>query len=604
MPKTTSRLSEASVNAVPDPSNVVGFPLSEKKAKIIRDPYGNFRVVVRRYYWDSVDQRGKEKREYLGYVVDNVYYATEDYRRLFHRDGTKRCAPKKSLSAKVKDKNMTANLTDSSTQAFLSSLSTILVAEFPVYYAIAKETGLLEDLAQTWGADNANKILAIAFHWMHTSSNSAYLFKSWVGGKLLPYWESMESKEMTEFFRELVEQPDWRKTFFNARIARLPEDEVLSYDSTRVATEAVANPYAQCGKGKEGGYQKQVGLALLLGHKTGMPVFFRMFPGQIADVSTVADMLLRFDEINDKKKIFAAVMDRGYFSLENFAKFVDSKSRVIVAATMDVKWIREAIEKAITSLWEGSSHIRGDVFGVTVPVKPKFDDGVERELWVHVFRSDSKSSIETQAFFTDLEDFESQWKNWDDDAHTGVCPLLKSRKLAYYREPAGLPGQSILERDNEKINEAIRYFGFFCDVTTMPAKATEVYGNYCARDLIEKAFRSGKSDVEMNVARAHSDLTLEGRFLISFVALTILTDFHRRMNLKTTRIVKGKAVVDRPLGDEMTLKEIRNYLGSIRLINDGRGNRIWQEVTVKQHNIARRLGFPDLYRELPDWGPR
>ena len=72
---------------------------------------------------------------------------------------------------------MTADLTDPSTQTFLSSLSSILVAEFPVYYAIAKETGLLDDLTQTWGADDANKILAIAFHWMHTSSNSAYLFK-------------------------------------------------------------------------------------------------------------------------------------------------------------------------------------------------------------------------------------------------------------------------------------------------------------------------------------------------------------------------------------------------------------------------------------------
>ena len=202
------------------------------------------------------------------------------------------------------------------------------------------------------------------------------------------------------------------------------------------------------------------------------------------------------------------------------------------------------------------------------------------------------------------KDFESQWKNWDDDAHTGACPLLNSRKLIYYRTPTGLPGNSALERDNEKINEAIRYFGFFCDVSTMPARATEVYNNYCARDLIEKAFRSGKSDVEMNVARVHSDVTLEGRFLISFVALTILTDLHRRMKQKTTRIVKGKAVVDRPIGDEMTLKEIHNYLGSIRLINDGRGNRVWQEVTVRQHNITRRLGFPDLYCELPDWGPR
>ena len=97
------------------------------------------------------------------------------------------------------------------------------------------------------------------------------------------------------------------------------------------------------------------------------------------------------------------------------------------------------------------------------------------------------------------KDFESQWKNWDDDAHTVACPLLNSRKLIYYRTPTGLPGKSALERDNEKINEAIRYFGFFCDVSTMPARAAEVYDNYCARDLIEKAFWSGKSDVEMNV---------------------------------------------------------------------------------------------------------
>ena len=182
--------------------------------------------------------------------------------------------------------------------------------------------------------------------------------------------------------------------------------------------------------------------------------------------------------------------------------------------------------------------------------------------------------------------------------------MLNSRKLTYYRAPAGLPGKSTLGRDNEKINEAIRYFGFFCDVSTMPTRAAEGYENYCARDLIEKAFRSGKSDVEMNVARAHSDVTLEGRFLIAFVALTILTDFHRRMKQKTTRIGKGKAIVDRPIGDKMTLKEIHNYLDSIRLINDGRGNRVWQEVAVRQHDIARRLGFPDLYRELPDLGPR
>lgn len=76
------------------------------------------------------------------------------------------------------------------------------------------------------------------------------------------------------------------------------------------------------------------------------------------------------------------------------------------------------------------------------------------------------------------------------------------------------------------------------------------------------------------------------------------------MKQKAKRIVKGKAIADRPVGDEMTREEIRNYLGSIRLINDGRGNRVWLEVTIRQHNIARHLGFPGLYRKLLDRGPR
>ena len=185
---------------------------------------------------------------------------------------------------------MTADLTDPSTQTFLSSLSPSLWLNFRLLRNREGDRfagGSDADMGSGRRQQDPRHRLPLDAHELEFR-----LSLQVVGGrKLLPYWDSMESKEMTEFFRELAEQPDWRKTFFNARIARLPEDEGLSYDSTRIATEAVANPYAQCGK-EEGGYQKQVGLALLLGHKTGMPVLYRMFPGQIADVSTVADMLL------------------------------------------------------------------------------------------------------------------------------------------------------------------------------------------------------------------------------------------------------------------------------------------------------------------------
>ena len=62
-------------NAIPSPSEVKNFPIKNTKAKIVLDARSKrLRVVERHYYWDPIDKRGKEKRVYLGYVVDNVYY--------------------------------------------------------------------------------------------------------------------------------------------------------------------------------------------------------------------------------------------------------------------------------------------------------------------------------------------------------------------------------------------------------------------------------------------------------------------------------------------------------------------------------------------------
>lgn len=117
--------------------------------------------------------------------------------------------------------------------------------------------------------------------------------------------------ELSGFFDDLVQKPGGRKDFFQARINRLPENEVLSFDASAIASEAEDLGYVRFGKGQGGAYQSQIGLIVLLGHRTQMPVLFRILPGNISDVTTVPDMLFRFDEITDSKRVFAAVMDRG-----------------------------------------------------------------------------------------------------------------------------------------------------------------------------------------------------------------------------------------------------------------------------------------------------
>ena len=272
----------------------------------------------------------------------------------------------------------------SAANTFLSTLSFHHAAEFPIYYAVAEDSGLFKDLAAAWDEETADKILSVAFHWMHTRDNEARLFTSWSEGKLLPAFEPMDCREMTEFFRDLAEQPDWRETFFSARLARMSDEELLSYNCSRIAAQALALPHPQRGAA----HQNEPALSLLFSRHTGMPAGFVFLPGRLADTDMVAGMLGRFgDPVFEQRKVFAAVLNRSHFSLMNFARFVDDEMPVIVDAPVDAPWIQRALAEASTSLARAESYLRGDLFGVTIPVKPRFDDGVERELWLHVYRS-------------------------------------------------------------------------------------------------------------------------------------------------------------------------------------------------------------------------
>lgn len=588
-----------------DIKKIKGFPVENPKARIVLDR-SKLRVIERHYVWNEKTRRGDDKPVYLGYIVDNEYFDKETYKKYFTKFGRRRLVPLEDKTVAVEASAKPADLATTPSAPAPSSpspLETRLAAEFPVYQAAAEATGLPEDLASVWGEEQARAILSLAFHRLNTAENAAYLFESWSYGKLLPL-TGISPKETTELFEAIARKPGWRKDFFNRRISRLPENELMSFDATEIGTEACNISYAKFGHGKEGGYQKQVGLVLLVGHDSKMPVLFRVLPGQITDVTTVPDMLFRFGEITENRRVFGAVVDRGYFSLENIAKFCDACSRVIMAAKTDSAWIREAFEKAYNAdLWSSETRIPGrDCWGVTIPCEPPFKDGKKRKVWVHVFRSDEKTLIENSSFFNSLDKFETDWLSWRAKDEDEDCPFLKSPLMKFYVSGTGEPGKSKPNRNHAAINEASRYFGLFCNVTTMECTAEEALSSYHVRDLIEKTFKGGKSGAGMDIVRAHSDDVMEGRFIVGFVAMTILNEIYRQMR-KSTQVVGKDGTIStvRPLIEEMTFNLMKNKLSTPRVVFDSKGKARWMEVTKLQHEIARRLGYPNLYREVPSW---
>ncbi len=592
---------------LPVREDVQGYPDNDKAVMV--NARGKIRVVERQYYWDKEKRRGLEKRKYLGYVVDGKFYSNESYKKKYKRNGSERLV--KPRATKNTTQGNTGLPRNKPVYTEDDILSRQRANELPLYYAAAEETGLVEDLTNVFGETRAKAMLSIAFHWLSSGDNAGYLFDSWKDGRLLPYTNDISSREMSEFFRELNNTPSWQKDFFSARLNRLPEDEMLSYDATQIATEAEKIDYAKLGMGKSGGVQKQVGLILLVGHKTNMPVLFKVLPGNITNVTTVQDMLYHFDEINEYgKRIFAAVVDRGYFSLKNLASFIDHGSRVIMAAKTDVNWVKDVIDEANSTPWGSENRVNSySCFGKTFPLEKVFQDGQTRKIWVHVYYSASKKSIEELAFYQQLSNFEEGWIYWDskssksEDDKKDDCPLLKDPLMKYYIPDTGILGKKAPERNHEAINKMAASLGFFANVTTMECSASDALENYKARDLIEKTFKAGKSLFDMDCIRSHDDNTMAGRMIISFVTLSIINHIYMKMNMPTTVTQKnGKEKTLKPLIQKMTFKQLKNTLSGIRLTRYSDGVRRWTETTSKQHEIAQRMGYPNLYVDIPAWG--
>ncbi len=65
---------------------VKNFPLDNERARISLID-GKYYVVVREHYFDKTLKASRTKTQYLGRIVDLVYYSMEEYHQKFKRNG-------------------------------------------------------------------------------------------------------------------------------------------------------------------------------------------------------------------------------------------------------------------------------------------------------------------------------------------------------------------------------------------------------------------------------------------------------------------------------------------------------------------------------------
>ena len=152
------------------------------------------------------------------------------------------------------------------------------------------------------------------------------------------------------------------------------------------------------------------------------------------------------------------------------------------------------------------------------------------------------------------------------------------------------------------IDEATRRFGSFCLASTMACDAEAALACSEAGEGAERTFTGGGAGTDREALLTHAGDALQGRFLVGFVAQTILAEILRRMG-EPCRITDEFGSERRvpPLAGEMDFDTLKSRLSAPRLALDADGRARWLKISFESREIVRRLGYSSLSEEVPAW---
>ena len=453
-------------------------------------------------YWDSEKKQSRSKRRLIG-IVDPITG---------------------EITPTTKKKRNELSDVDIS---WLTASRTFFGATY-LFDHIVDVTGLASDL-KTCFPDIHKQILSIAYYLILEDKNPLCRFPKWSKLHTHPHGSTISSQRSSEIFSSITEEQ--RLNFFRLQANRRTEKEYWAYDTTSISSYSELLTQVRHGKNKDHDRLPQINLALLFGEESCLPFFYKKLAGNIPDVSTVKQLLKDMEFLGLKGIKLA--LDRGFYSERNINDLCTERLKFLMGAKLSVKLIQAELDKHRDDVRDWRNFLPdSEAFGLTVPInwiykrtRPyKKDEVIEhRRMYLHFFY-DSIKALEDERDFTKL------MCRLHDELLTGN--RNKSHEAEYERyftvKTTPVRGTTITVKEDVVAAER-RNFGYFALIgneTLTASKALNIYRN---KDVAEKAFDNVKDRLDMRRLNVASDLSLDGKLFVVFVALIITSYLHNAM---------------------------------------------------------------------------
>jgi len=396
---------------------------------------------------------------------------------------------------------------------------------------IGEKLGLTKDLRQCF-PDLYKQMLSLVYYLILEDKNPLYRFEKWGLTHKHPYGQDIPSQRSSEIFAEITE--DAVQHFFTLQGRRRAEAEYWAYDITSISSYSETLKQAQYGYNKENDDLPQINLALVFGEQSGLPFYYRKLAGNIPDVKTVKTLLTELGFMGFSK--VKLVMDRGLYSADNINGLFKEHLKFLVSARTSLKLIRSELDKAYDDM-RTFEHYNEDYqlysttatsewsYSQTRPYKGDVLEG-KRRIYIHLYYNIDRAA-------EDQKNFDRKLIAMRDELVSGKRKPEREKLYGKYFTVKSTPVRGMQVAVNEdEVKKAKRYYGFFVLVSNEKMDSITALELYRNKDLVEKAFGNLKERLNMRRALVSSELSLNGKLFVEFVALIYLSYLNKQMQVR------------------------------------------------------------------------
>ena len=525
------------------------------------DPNSRYRVFIHRnnkYNYASIqipeeiseDGKIKYKIYHIGSLDENKIFTPNEYYRLRSiEERNKYIFPedwdisKTKLEDKESNDKEKTELKNKNPKEIASSSNTDgkfydnkLYGSFWLLEQIAKKSGLYYDLMDVFekNTDKVNEILSLSL-FPYLSRKNYSNFSKWqrTHKSLVDY--PLKSPDITKLTHSISDSD--RIKLIKLRLSRLPKGSYVDCDSTTRSSWGKCLADIRWGRNKDNKKLKNTTDVFVYSLSTHQPIYYRLFPGNTSDISTVRTILYDLAPLGFNDIVFLA--DRGYISEENIAGLYTADIPFLINAKIGNSPISDLLYKIeynedgipVNMGFDDDRKIFFKQFDVD-PFKVKLSDesiveikNIKANIYLDMHRRVNELTKLKLSIDTELDKMKNDKKN-------GVIPSDIKKYNALFEYYKAIP---IKDNDDNIVNYEFKkclnkvskersQCGFFASfLYRIDIDAIDALYKYKNRDEHEKSFDLFKNHMRFNIQRNWTEDGKNGRTFIAFTGLIIIS---------------------------------------------------------------------------------